>query len=147
MPVALLDINVLLALAWPSHVHHAAARRWFASHRNAGWATCPQTEWAFLRLSIQPTVVKASITFADAFSALAASLNTPEHYFWPLDYPATQIISEIRHRLVGHHQLGDALLLDLAIRRSGRLATFDRRLANLLPADSPHQRSIELLPD
>jgi toxin-antitoxin system PIN domain toxin len=146
MSVALLDINILLALAWPTHVHHAAARRWFAANRGAGWATCPQTEWAFLRLSIQPAVVKAGITFADAFTSLAASLSTPEHHFWPLDYSVTEILPEIRNRLVGHHQLSDALLLDLAIRRSGRLTTFDRRLATLLPADSPHQGSIEFLP-
>ena len=25
----LLDVNVLVALAWDSHVHHVAARRWF----------------------------------------------------------------------------------------------------------------------
>ena len=31
--VYLLDVNVLIALAWPNHVHHAAAHTWsrFAS--------------------------------------------------------------------------------------------------------------------
>ncbi len=35
------------------------------------------------------------------------------------------IRGEIRARVVGHRQLTDAVLLDLAIRHQGRLATFD----------------------
>ena len=31
---ALLDVNVLIALAWPNHVHHAAARAWFEDRRD-----------------------------------------------------------------------------------------------------------------
>jgi predicted nucleic acid-binding protein len=42
--------------------------------------------------------------------------------------------------------LSDALLLDLAIRHKGRLATFDRRIRNLLDPQSPHQASLEVLP-
>jgi hypothetical protein len=33
VPVSLLDVNVLLALAWPTHVYHLAAHRWFAENR------------------------------------------------------------------------------------------------------------------
>ena len=29
--VALLDVNVLVALAWPNHVHHTQAHRWFSA--------------------------------------------------------------------------------------------------------------------
>jgi len=145
MAVALLDINVLMALAWPANVHHDSAHEWFSAHRAAGWATCPLTELGFLRLSIQPAVVKTAISFADALRALTVSLTAPEHQFWPLDYPVSEIHAEIRSRLIGHHQLADGLLLDLSIRRSGKLATFDRRMRNLLPPDSAHQASIELL--
>ena len=46
----LLDVNVLIALMWPSHEGHKHVRPWF--HRNAGdgWATCPFTEAAFVRI-------------------------------------------------------------------------------------------------
>ncbi|MDB6039699.1 MAG: hypothetical protein JWM99_3540 [Verrucomicrobiales bacterium] len=40
LKTALLDTNVLLALAWPNHQHHAVAHRWFAKHTEQGWATC-----------------------------------------------------------------------------------------------------------
>ena len=32
--IALPDVNVLIALAWPNHVHHDAARSWFATNRS-----------------------------------------------------------------------------------------------------------------
>jgi predicted nucleic acid-binding protein len=30
--VHLLDVNLLIALAWPNHVHHTSARAWFSTH-------------------------------------------------------------------------------------------------------------------
>jgi len=38
-----------------------------------------------------------------------------------------------------------ALLLDLAIRRGGKLATFDRRAENLLAPGSAHRCALEIL--
>ena len=59
--VSLLDINVLLALAWPTHVHHAAAHRWFSGSASLAWASCPLTQLGFVRLSMQPAVVREEI--------------------------------------------------------------------------------------
>ena len=50
--IALPDVNVLIALAWPNHVHHDAARSWFAESRATGWATCPVTEAGFVRVGL-----------------------------------------------------------------------------------------------
>src|SRR5580704_5245734 len=91
MRPALLDINVLLALAWPAHIHHEAAHRWFATHRRKGWATCPHTQAGFLRLSMQPAVVKTAISFGDALRVLTSSMSAPEHQFWPQDYSVREI--------------------------------------------------------
>jgi predicted nucleic acid-binding protein len=49
--VYLLDVNVLLALCDPLHVHHAAAHRWFAAVGRFAWATCPITENGFVRIA------------------------------------------------------------------------------------------------
>jgi toxin-antitoxin system PIN domain toxin len=117
--ISLLDVNVLLALAWPVHVHHDAAHRWFAANRREGWSTCVHTEMGFIRLSMQPAVVKTTIGFADALKALTNSLSAPEHVFWPLDRTFAEIDGEIRERIAGHHQIADGLLLDLAIRNGG----------------------------
>ena len=41
--VALPDVNVLVALAWPVHVHHDLVHEWLAGHGDQQWATCPLT--------------------------------------------------------------------------------------------------------
>ncbi len=146
MSVAVLDINVLLALAWPNHVHHNAAHVWLAEKKYDGWATCPHTELGFLRLSMQPAVVKTAVTFEDALKALTISTSAPEHVFWPEACSFAAIADEIRARIAGHHQLADAMLLDLAIRHAGKLATFDLRIASLLPPDSANRSVVTSIP-
>lgn len=129
---ALLDINTLLALAWPTHIHHGPAGRWFAAHRGAGWATCPLTEMGFVRVSAQPAAIGSAATLADAQAVLAKNVAAAEHEFWPMDQPLGAMLPEIRERLASPLQLTDAVLLDLAIRRGGVLVTFDRGVAALL---------------
>ncbi|MCS6954115.1 MAG: PIN domain-containing protein [Bryobacterales bacterium] len=146
MPVALLDVNVLLALAWPNHICHRAARKWFSAHRLDGWATCTLTQLGFVRLSSLEAVTKRPVTVQEAMRALATATTAPEHVFWGMDSSLVHIHPEIGARLMGHRQLVDALLLDLAIRNGGKLVTFDRRVENLLPADSPHRDALEILP-
>jgi uncharacterized protein len=48
--VALLDVNVLIALLDRRHVHHEHAHGWFAAAQAKGWATCPLTQNAVLRI-------------------------------------------------------------------------------------------------
>lgn len=146
MSVSLLDANVLLALAWPNHLHHAAAHRWFKQNHQLGWATCPLTQLAFVRLSMQPAVVKIPILFGDVMTALAQMTAADEHSFWPIKAGLSDIHPEIHARIMGHNQLTDAALLDLAIRHKGRLATFDRKIASLLPPSSPQQKSVVIIP-
>ena len=44
-PIALLDVNVLVALFDPDHVHHEAAHLWFETRRDVAWpaARSPKT--------------------------------------------------------------------------------------------------------
>ena len=81
-----------------------------------------------------------------ALRALERNCAEPEHVFWPQDFAVTELLPEIRERLVGHQQLSDAILLDLAIRKGGRLATLDRRVEKLLAPGSPHRGAIEIIP-
>ena len=146
MPPYLLDVNVLLALAWPTHIHHLAAHEWFAENHDSGWATCPLTQLGFVRLSMQPAVVKVPILFGDVMAALSQMTSGGTHRFWQLEGGLGDIREEIRARVVGYHQVTDAVLLDLAIRHRGRLATFDRRISGLFPQDSALQDSVAIIP-
>ena len=61
MKPALLDVNVLLALAWPNHQHHAASHRWFRREAGNGWAICALTQLAFIRLSSNPAYTAEAV--------------------------------------------------------------------------------------
>jgi toxin-antitoxin system PIN domain toxin len=128
----LLDANLLVALTVDSHIHHLAARRWFAQ-LSAPFATCPITQGSLLRLRMS---LGASATFEDAQAILRAVVSHPRHIFWPdsLGY------AELPARgIQGHRQVTDAYLVGLARHHRGLLATFDRGLAAL------HSRAVELV--
>ena len=132
--IRLLDVNVLVALAWPNHVHHSRALRWFIPRRDDGWATCPVTESGFVRVSSNVRVIPDARTPAQAIHLLQQIRQQPGHTFWeddvsPVDSDATPF-----ERVVGYQQVTDAHLLTLATRRCGILATFDRGVAELAPS-------------
>ena len=132
--IALPDVNVLIALAWPNHVHHAAARSWFQEHRDGGWATCPLTEAGFVRVSCNPVAVRHSVTPLDAIAVLGKITHLGSHAFWPMDRSLLDLPEAIGPRIQGYRQITDALLLATAMQRDGRLATLDGGLAGLVPA-------------
>ena len=145
MTVHLLDLNLLIAMAWPSHIHHRQAHTWFAANASSGWATCPFTECGFVRLSCNPRVTPEAVPPQQAIALLKEIVNLPHHVFWP---DAIPLISEKiipTDLLTGHRQITDAYLLGLAIFNKGRLATLDRGIAHLLPKDSPYKDSVEMV--
>ena len=126
--MALLDVNALVALAWDSHVHHAAIRRWFAENGGQGWSTCPLTESGFVRVSSNPKVLPAPIGVSTARSVLLALRALPGHRFLVDDVSITDSDVPI---IVGHRQVTDAHLLTLARRHGVRLVSFDAALRSL----------------
>ena len=142
----LLDLNLLLALAWPSHVHHDVAHGWFESEDSPRWATCPLTQLGFIRLSSNPLFTTDAATPDAALEMLGVMTARDEHVFWPDDLDCVASGFPIGLRVSGHRQVTDAYLFSLARARSGCLATLDRRIRRLLPQDeraSPHLRVIE----
>lgn len=144
--IALLDVNVLVALAWPNHLHHGAAHRWFAHQKSLGWATCPVTQSGFVRVSSNPTVFPDARQPAEALALLDRIARVEGHHFWVDDVSLVSAEEFLGLALTGHRQVTDAHLLCLARRRGGRLATFDRSVGRLLPAGTPVEQAIELIP-
>ena len=120
--MALLDVNALVALAWDSHVHHAAIRAWFTANESAGWATCPITESGFVRVSSNPIVLPSAIGVDAARGVLATLRARPDHRFLTDDVSMGD--SDVPS-IAGYRQVTDAHLLTLARRRGVRLVTFD----------------------
>ena len=128
-------MNVLVALAWPNHVHHGLAHRWFLAHQRDGWATCPLTESGFVRVSSNRRVVPGASTPAEAIALLGQMRRLEGHVFWTDDTSPAESGATPFARVAGYRQVTDAHLLALALRRGGALATLDRGLAELAGPD------------
>ncbi len=85
MRAFLLDVNVLIALAWPAHSEHAKAQQWFQRNWREGWATCPFTQAGFVRILSNPAFSPEAVTPQEAVKLLRANLEHPSHQFWPDD--------------------------------------------------------------
>lgn len=120
MTATLLDGNVLVALAVDDHVHHAVARAWFDDSVEP-FATTPITQGTLLRL-----LVRSGLPAARALEVLGGFLGHARHRFWPDDRPYDAAALK---GVVGHRQVTDGYLADLARRNGGHLATFDKGLA------------------
>jgi hypothetical protein len=128
------DVNVLVALAWPNHVHHEAARNWFdASHRD-GWATCPLTESGFVRVSANRRVMPIATTPQQAIELLRRMTGLEGHTFWTDETSIARSRWIAAQKLVGHGQVTDAHLLAVTLGHGGRLVTFDGAISEILPA-------------
>jgi toxin-antitoxin system PIN domain toxin len=131
--VSLLDVNFLVALAWPSHVHHQAALGWFQRHQSLGWATCPLTQSGFVRVSANPQAIPEAKSPQEAHRLLQRIIALPHHEFWQDDVSlATSSHFDIT-RLTGYRQVTDAHLVTLALHRGGCLTTLDQKIRSLVP--------------
>ena len=126
--IALLDVDVLVALFDPAHVHHDVAHGWLADHRSQGWATCPITENGFVRVLSNPAYPGRRTTVADATARLRSFTESGNHHFWPDSVSVRDTRRMDPGKLSGHRQITDAYLLALAVENGGRLATFDSSL-------------------
>lgn len=129
MKAYLLDTNVLIALAWPNHVHHAEALEWFEARAASAFRTCPITQTGFVRICSNPSFTANPPSPHDAFQLLERITDLPGHGFWPDDLPVTGAFGTAT--LVTHRQVTDAYLLALAARHDGILATLDRGIRRL----------------
>lgn len=130
--VFLLDVNVLIALGDPHHVHHLKVADWFTRHRTTGWATCPLTENGYLRILGHPKYPDGPGSPQAARLLLKQQVAEPGHQFWPDSFSLVDVAAY--PTLPGSKALTDYYLLGLALSHSARLATLDRRIdPSLIP--------------
>ncbi|MGH9170546.1 MAG: TA system VapC family ribonuclease toxin [Acidimicrobiales bacterium] len=118
----LLDANVLISLVVADHVHHDSAEAWLSTSGD-GFATCPSTQGSLLRL-----LIREGDSAASAQSVLEAVTRHARHVFWQDDLAYTKVFMG---GIVGHRQVTDAYLAQLARHNQGTLATFDEGLVSL----------------
>lgn len=127
----LLDGNVLIALAFRRHYHAERANLWFEGLDDS-FATCPITQGTLLRL-----LLMQGFDGAAAKETLAGITDLPRHRFGPDILPYEDVRMQ---GVIGHRQVTDAYLAQLARTNGGRLATFDEGLAAL------HRDVADLIP-
>lgn len=123
--ISLLDANLLIALFDEAHIHHQQAHNWFADHRHRGWATCPLTENACIRI-LSHSSYPGKLSVFEISRRLKTATESADHHFWP-DSISLLNREIFQHRLISSpRQLTDLYLLGLAVVNQGRLATFDK---------------------
>ena len=128
MSTYLLDVNVLIALIDPVHVHHDVAHVWFKTTGRQHWASCPLTENGVIRIishAKYPNCIGSPGMAADVMARFCA---LPGHAFWPDDISVLDGNHIDTSRLLGCSQITESYLLALANAHGGQLATFDNRL-------------------
>jgi toxin-antitoxin system PIN domain toxin len=124
----LLDVNVLIALIEPMHVHHDTAHDWFAREGRSAWATCPLTENGVLRIIGNARYPNSPGSPSAVAAIVSGTRALPGHVFWPDDVSLLDEETADPTRLLTSSQVTDSYLLALAIAHHGQLATLDRRL-------------------
>jgi toxin-antitoxin system PIN domain toxin len=140
--VNLFDINLLISLFDPEHAHHDRATRWAVSRPDPAWATCELTLAGFIRVLGNPKATKNPRSADEAWSILRANLASGHHRYLGFAPDKPPRLERILARCQGHNQVTDALLIQLAISHSVRLATFDAKLRHL----SPDPDAVEVIP-
>lgn len=125
--IQLLNANVLIALGDSNHPHRAAALEFFVECATVeGWATCPLTENAFIRIFGASSYPNGPGSSAEARRVLNSFRAAPGYQFWPDDLSLTD--PQAFPNLPSSKHLTDVYLLALAITHGGRLATLDRSI-------------------
>ena len=120
----LLDVNVLVAWGWSDHVAHERTVRWIAATASQAAATLLTSaipQLGFVRVSVQRTGGRVTVTEAAGTLAGMLSALGPRHAFLPDDRPADDFPAWCREA----SRTTDAHLLRLAAAHGARLATLD----------------------
>ncbi len=126
MTTYLLDINLLLALSDPMHIHHEPAHHWFATVGQSSWATCPLTENGFVCIASHSKYPNRPGDSPFVLNLLRQFCSAGNHQFWADEVTLRQII--VPGAVFTHNQITDLYLLALAVSHGGKLATLDQRI-------------------
>lgn len=122
---ALFDVNVLIALFQPDHIHHQRVHQWWEAHKHFGWASCPITENGFVRILSQPKY-PMPLTIPAAIKLLNLAKAATDHTFWPDDISLLDDTVFNAGSFASHGQITDSYLLALSVKNRGRLVSLDQ---------------------
>lgn len=141
----LLDVNVLLALLWPTHPDFEVADAWFRANSQSGWATCAITQSGFIRISAQKSFQHSDRTIEAIAQGLEKAATSSTHRFLNIDFPFQMVRKICTGGVVGHRQITDAYLLTLAIKNKAKFISFDAGVRQLLATEPERIKHLVIL--
>ena len=125
----LLDVNVLLALAYPEHVHHQRVFAWLNTLHGSELATCAITELGFVRIA------SGRVAFASNVDSAKSDLMRLKGYCDFVFVANNRSVEYLPEWVEKSNQTTNGHLLELAASRGARLVTLDRGIpgADLIP--------------
>lgn len=137
--ISLFDANMVIALFDAAHVHHKAAHAWMSQHRQEGWATCPLTQNACIRI-ISQSAYPGRLTVSNISRRLHHAISAADHHFWADSISLCEALTFDHSLMLTPRHLTDHYLLALATTHGGRLVTFDQgiTIAAVRTAQSPN---------
>lgn len=135
----LLDVNVIIALIDPSHVHHDRAHAWFGTVGKAAWLSCPTTQNGVVRIVSNPRYSNAAPSPIVAVESVRSLTSVGNHRFIPDRISLLDPVTIDPGALLSSGQVTDSYLLALAADAGAGLATFDTRMVTTaVPAGAQH---------
>jgi uncharacterized protein len=131
----LLDLNALIAIADPDHLHYSAIEEWFRAFNPQDWAVCPLTEAGFVRVTTNPIYQGGAWTLEQATAVLSELAARPGYHYWPISDGWVELTARFAARIFGYQQVTDAYLLGMAIKEDGVLVTFDKGIRYMAGAE------------
>src|SRR5713226_8965797 len=119
MTTYLLDVNLLLALTDPMHIHHDIAHQWFAHTGRPSWSTCPMTENGFVRIASHPNYPNRPGDVGAVLAILCRFCTLAGHQFWTEDVSLRDLL--VSGMAVTYQHITDVYLLGLAMHKHGKL--------------------------
>lgn len=140
----LLDVNALLALLDPMHVHHEAAHDWYGRRPGRLLLTCSHVENGVIRVASQPKYPNCLGTSGRVREALKIFIGQVSAERCSREVALVDDSILLRPELLTPSRVSDLYLLALAAANDARLATFDRRIPAAAVAGGP--QALEIIP-
>lgn len=128
----LLDVNIIISIVDPEHIHHDLAFNWFRKNSAKGWATCPITENGFIRIISNNYYKNLKISSSEAIDALQELKDNYQewHKFIPdnVSFNDGEIFDT---SFLKSNNTTDNYLVGLAYKNNIKLLTIDREISTI----------------
>ena len=131
------DVNTLLALLDPMHVHHEAAHRWYASQSPSRLILCSHVENGVIRVASQPKYPNCLGTSSRVRDVLREFVQKVNAASCKKDVSLLDGEVLLQAGSLTPSRVSDLYLLALAAANNARFATFDTRIPAAAVAGGP----------